>query len=98
MGKIIAFDALRFIACLFIIWHHTGINIYEFHHIDHTFFRTAGLAVEIFFVLSGFLLAKSAQKALLSPPPAPARVGPIFSPASNGCGPNTYLRCCCARY
>lgn len=69
MGKIIAFDALRFIACLFIIWHHTGINIYEFHHIDHTFFRTAGLAVEIFFVLSGFLLAKSAQKALLSTTP-----------------------------
>lgn len=95
--KIIAFDALRFIACLFIIWHHTGINIYEFHHIDHTFFRTAGLAVEIFFVLSGFLLAKSAHKVLLSPPQALTRARPIFSAVSNDCAPNTFLLCCCAR-
>ena len=59
MKKIAAFDSLRFIACIFIILHHTGINIYQFHKIDNPYFRTGGLAVEIFFVLSGFLLANS---------------------------------------
>ena len=60
--KIFAFDSLRFIVCIFIILHHTGINIYSFHQIDNPYFRVAGLAVEIFFVLSGFLLAKSYYK------------------------------------
>lgn len=64
MKKIVAFDSLRFIACLFIIWHHTGINIYGFHSLPYSYFLTAGLAVEIFFVLSGFLLAKSYYKSL----------------------------------
>lgn len=59
MKKIIAFDTLRFIGSLLIIWHHTGINIYGLHSLKWTHFRTTGLAVEIFLVLSGFLLAKS---------------------------------------
>lgn len=59
MKKIVAFDTLRFIGSLLIIWHHTGINIYGFHKLGWSYFRTTGLAVEIFLVLSGFLLAKS---------------------------------------
>lgn len=64
MKKIVAFDSLRFIACIFIILHHTGINIYGFHEMSWSYFRTGGLAVEIFFVLSGFLLANSYYKSL----------------------------------
>lgn len=56
--KIIAFDSLRFIWCIFILLHHIGINIYSFHGLPNPYFRTAGLAVDCFFVLSGFLLAK----------------------------------------
>ena len=62
MNKIISFDSLRFIACIFVILHHIGINIYGFHSVHYSSFLTAGLAVEIFFVLSGFLLAKSYYK------------------------------------
>ncbi len=62
--RIVSFDALRFIACIFIILHHAGINIYIFHQLPNPFFRTAGLAVEIFFVLSGFLIAKSYYRSL----------------------------------
>lgn len=74
MTKLISFDALRFIACIFIILHHTAINIYQFHHIEHSFFRAGGLAVEIFFIISGFLLAKSAYKALQKGNELPAGV------------------------
>lgn len=66
MGRIIAFDSLRFIGCIFIILHHTGINIYGFHGLEWHSFLTAGLAVEIFFVISGFLLAHSYYKNISS--------------------------------
>jgi len=64
MKKNIAFDSLRFIACLFVIWNHTGINIYGFNSLSWSYFLVAGLAVEIFFVISGFLLANSYYKSL----------------------------------
>lgn len=57
--KIASFDCLRFIACIFVILHHTGIKIF-----NKRYFGTAYLAVEIFFVLSGFLLANSYYKSL----------------------------------
>ena len=61
-NKITSFDSLRFLLCLVIIFHHIGINIYNF---SNKYFRIADLAVEGFFLLSGFLLAKSIEKTLL---------------------------------
>ena len=55
--KIIAFDTFRFFMSIAIILHHIGINIYSFHNLQNNFFMTADLAVECFFILSGFLLA-----------------------------------------
>ena len=62
MKKIFAFDSFRFIACIIIVLYHAGISIYGYD--SHMCFKSAGLAVEIFFVLSGFLLAQSYYKSL----------------------------------
>ena len=62
MKKILAFDSLRFIACMIIVVYHAGINIYGYD--TPMCFKSAGLAVEVFFVLSGFLLANSYYKSL----------------------------------
>ena len=56
MNKIYAFDGLRVFASLFIILHHYRC------HFPISYFTSAALAVEIFFVLSGFLLAKTYEK------------------------------------
>ena len=58
MKKILAFDSLRFLACIAIMLHHIGINIYLYHGLPNPYFGSADLAVEIFLILSGFLLAK----------------------------------------
>lgn len=55
----VAFDTWRFLLCIVIILHHTGINIYSFHNLTNPYFGYGSLAVECFFVLSGFLLALS---------------------------------------
>lgn len=57
MENIKSFNSLRFILAIFICWHHIGINIFE--NDVNKYFRTAYLAVECFFILAGFLMAKS---------------------------------------
>ena len=56
MSKIKSFDSLRFILAIFICWHHAGII---FLGDNNRYFKTAHLAVDCFFILSGFLLARN---------------------------------------
>lgn len=62
MEKIKSFEGLRFFGCIFIIWNHFGKNIYPFYDLPDLLFKRAGLAVEIFLILSGFLMAKTLFK------------------------------------
>lgn len=75
---IVAFDSLRFIFCIFVILHHIGINIYSFHGLPNPYFLTAHLAVECFFVLSGFLLAKHFFSVKITDSNAGEEVGRFF--------------------
>lgn len=59
MKKILALDSFRFFASIFIILHHIGINIYVANGLPNPYFNMAHLALEGFFILSGFLIAKS---------------------------------------
>lgn len=76
--RIVSFDALRFIFCIFIILHHIGINIYSFYQLDNPYFHTAHLAVECFFVLSGFLIAKHFFSTTITKETAPKEFGRFF--------------------
>lgn len=55
--RIVSFDALRFILALFVLLGHSWINLYQ--KIDQVGYHIEALAVDGFFILSGFLLAKS---------------------------------------
>lgn len=59
MGIVLSFNSLRFILAIFICWHHNGIIFFGNEYEYNKYFRTAHLAVDCFFILSGFLMAKS---------------------------------------
>lgn len=63
MSQIISFNSLRFFAALFVILVHIGNNL----KVEYPF-RCSYLAVEVFFILSGFLLAKTYEKLISSHP------------------------------
>lgn len=70
MNSIYSFNSLRFILAIFICWHHTVIIIYGNDSYESKYFKAAHLAVECFFILSGFLMAKSFYaKSLISQNP-----------------------------
>lgn len=51
-------DILRLVFCIIILFHHFGASF------NHALFKNAYICVEFFFLLSGFLMAKSANKIL----------------------------------
>lgn len=57
MKRITSLDTLRFFSAIFIVLFHSKVRI-----LGHNEFACGGLAVELFFVLSGFLLAKTCKK------------------------------------
>lgn len=56
MRHITSFDTLRFVAAIFIVLYHCTLNF------KGKYFSCGNMAVELFFVLSGFLLAKTYEK------------------------------------
>ena len=61
MKRVVAFDSLRFFAAIFIVLFHALGPLFP-KTSTFPYFRLARLCVEIFFVLSGFLLAQTYQK------------------------------------
>lgn len=52
-GRYVTLDALRGVAALLVVWYHYNLNI------GGLGLRFGYLAVDLFFILSGFVLAKS---------------------------------------
>src|SRR5262245_17362533 len=74
--QIVGLDLLRFLAACLVLFFHLGYNIWagppetttrraagsliQFHELD--FFKIGRLGVDIFFVISGFIIAYSAER------------------------------------
>lgn len=57
--KIAGVDLFRFLLTLVIIWHHGEMMFFPFYKMSSRIFSTSYLVVEGFFLLSGYLLARS---------------------------------------